>query len=158
MSDYTKVLDGLHHCINLGGLEPNDTRIRCHGCPYFTEPTRCGGILMQDAAAAIEELQAVLKEADKKQEYQHDCICELTAENEEHKAEVKRLKMHCADCEYGNSPWPEEPVHEPKRGEWIGVSPMVDTVQCSVCGGQLFSAELKTPYCPYCGAEMEVQK
>ena len=45
----------------------------------------------------------------------------------------------------------------PKRGKWIGVSPMVDTVQCSVCGGQLFSAELETPYCPYCGAEMEVQ-
>ena len=46
----------------------------------------------------------------------------------------------------------------PKRGEWIGVSPMVDTVQCSVCGGQLFSAELETPYCPYCGAKMEVQE
>lgn len=45
----------------------------------------------------------------------------------------------------------------PKRGEWIGVSPTVDTVQCSVCGGQLFSAELETPYCPYCGAKMEVQ-
>ena len=46
----------------------------------------------------------------------------------------------------------------PKMGEWIGVSPMVDSVQCSVCGGQLFSAELKTPYCPYCGAKMEVQE
>ena len=46
----------------------------------------------------------------------------------------------------------------PKRGEWVGVSPTVDTVQCSVCGGQLFSAELETPYCPYCGAKMEVQE
>ena len=46
----------------------------------------------------------------------------------------------------------------PKRGEWIGVNPMVDTVQCSICGGQLFSAELETPYCPYCGAKMEVQE
>lgn len=45
----------------------------------------------------------------------------------------------------------------PKRGEWVGVNPMVDSVQCSVCGGQLFSAELETPYCPYCGAKMEVQ-
>lgn len=60
MSDYTRVLKGLRHCINLDGLEPNDTRIRCHGCPYFTEPTRCGGILMRDAAAAIEDLQAQL--------------------------------------------------------------------------------------------------
>ena len=46
----------------------------------------------------------------------------------------------------------------PNRGEWVGVSPMVDTVQCSICGGQLFSAELETPYCPYCGAKMEVQE
>ena len=46
----------------------------------------------------------------------------------------------------------------PKRGKWVGVSPMVDTVQCSVCGGQLFSAELETPYCPWCGAKMEVQE
>ena len=46
----------------------------------------------------------------------------------------------------------------PNRGEWISVNPMVDSVQCSVCGGQLFSAELETPYCPYCGAEMEVQE
>lgn len=82
--------------------------------------------LMHDAAAAIEALQA----------------------------EVGRLEMRCADCEYASKPWPEL---EPKRGEWVGVSPMVDTVQCSVCGGQLFSAELKTPYCPYCGAKMEVQ-
>lgn len=44
---------------------------------------------------------------------------------------------------------------EPKRGEWVGVNPMVDSVQCSICGGQLFSAELETPYCPYCGAEMK---
>ena len=46
----------------------------------------------------------------------------------------------------------------PKRGKWVGVSPMVDTVQCSACGGQLFSAELETPFCPYCGAKMEVQE
>lgn len=46
----------------------------------------------------------------------------------------------------------------PKRGKWVGVSPTVDTVECYVCGGQLFSAELETPYCPYCGAKMEVQE
>lgn len=53
---------------------------------------------------------------------------------------------------------PNGEVLLPKRGKWVGVSPMVDTVQCSVCGGQLFSAELETPYCPYCGAKMEVQE
>lgn len=38
---------------------------------------------MRDAAAAIEALQA----------------------------EVKRLNLRCADCEYGNAEWPEEPEH-----------------------------------------------
>lgn len=69
MSDYTRVLKGLRHCINLDGLEPNDTRIRCHGCPYFTEPTRCGGILMRDAAAAIEDLQTELGKEGKRVEH-----------------------------------------------------------------------------------------
>ena len=94
--------------------------------------------LYKGAAAAIEELQSILTEADKKRAYQHDYICELVAEKEELQAEVERL--------------------EPKRGEWVGVNPMVDSVQCSICGGQLFSAELETPYCPYCGAKMEVQE
>lgn len=62
--------------------------------------------------------------------------------------EIRESMQKCAECGDANMP---------KRGEWIGVSPMVDTVQCSVCGGQLLSAELKTPYCPYCGAKMEVQ-
>lgn len=109
MTNYTELIHALRYCANRD-------RPDCSVCEYEAASS-CKDILKLDAAAAIEELQAVLKEADKKQEYQHDCICELTAENEEHKAEVKRLKMHCADCEYGNSPWPEEPVHEPKRGE-----------------------------------------
>lgn len=45
----------------------------------------------------------------------------------------------------------------PKRGEWIGVSPFVDSEQCSVCGYCIHSEELETPYCPWCGAKMEVQ-
>ena len=43
-------------------------------------------VIVRDAAAAIESLQALLKEADKKQAYQHDYICELVAEVEELKA------------------------------------------------------------------------
>ena len=88
--------------------------------------------IMADAAAAIEALQA----------------------------EVKRLKMHCADCEYGNSPWPEEPGHEPKRGEWIihGEPPML-VIECSVCGQKYFNHVMqeKAKYCSMCGAKMEVQ-
>lgn len=43
------------------------------------------------------------------------------------------------------------------HGMWVGVNPLVDSVQCSICGGMLYSKELETPYCPYCGAKMEVQ-
>lgn len=42
-----------------------------------------------------------------------------------------------------------------KYGTWIGVSPMVDSMQCSECGYQIQSEELETPYCPNCGARME---
>ena len=77
MSDYTKVLDGLHHCINLGGLEPNDTRIRCYGCPYFTEPTMCAGIMMQDAADAIERLQYNLEKYHERVVYLEEMCKEL---------------------------------------------------------------------------------
>jgi hypothetical protein len=56
MTDHDKVLKGLRCCINLGGLEPNDTREKCSSCPYVAEPTMCGGHLMRDAADTIEEL------------------------------------------------------------------------------------------------------
>ena len=43
----------------------------------------------------------------------------------------------------------------PKHGVWEGVSPMVDTKQCSVCGYNIVSEEMETPYCPNCGSKME---
>lgn len=91
MSDYTELVKALRHC-------NGPSFLTCRECQYNNDMLSCTYKMLRDAAAAIEEMQAVLKEADKKQEYQHDCICELTAENEELKAEVKRL--------------------EPKRGEW----------------------------------------
>ena len=81
----------------------------------------------KDAAAAIEDMAKHITEM-------HERVTVLQIARGELEAEVKRL--------------------EPKRGEWVGVSPTVDTVQCSICGGQIFSAELETPYCPYCGAKM----
>lgn len=110
----------------------NDADCR-NNCPYYNHDV-CTDDLKLDAADAIE---ALLKENK-----------ELIEDHPE---------MVEAD---GHWEWrkPNGEVLLPKRGEWIGVSPMVDTVQCSVCGGQLFSAELETPYCPYCGAKMmEVQ-
>ena len=91
----------------------------------------CDDKLKLDAAAAIEELQA----------------------------EVKRLNMRCADCEYAASEWPEDPEHTktPKRGEWIihGEPPML-VIECSVCGQKYFNHVMqeKAKYCSMCGAKM----
>lgn len=45
-------------------------------------------------------------------------------------------------------------VREVKRGRWIGVAPEVDTEQCSLCGYNILSEELETPFCPWCGVDM----
>ena len=50
------------------------------------------------------------------------------------------------------------PPVEPKTGRWVGVSPQTDTRQCSECGYNILSEEVKTPYCPWCGAKMEEQE
>lgn len=51
-------------------------------CPYYNHDV-CADDLKSDSAAAIEALQA----------------------------EVMRLNMRCADCEYAASDWPEDPEH-----------------------------------------------
>lgn len=93
--------------------------------------------LMRDAAAAIEALNRLLDQNTQRCEALRKQLREAHESYERHLNELE--------------------AQLPKRGEWVGVSPTVDTVQCTVCGGQLFSAELETPYCPYCGAKMEVQ-
>ena len=40
-------------------------------------------------------------------------------------------------------------------GEWILSNPETDTLECSECGYNIISEELKTPYCPWCGAKMK---
>lgn len=85
-----------------------------------------------DAAAAIEALQAELAFYKKR-------VCEL-----------------CGTCPDDIS-YPDN-CEIAGHGMWVGVNPLVDSVQCSICGGMLYSKELETPYCPYCGAKMEVQE
>lgn len=41
-----------------------------------------------------------------------------------------------------------------KEGEWIGVNPMVDTEQCSICGWNIPTYEFESNYCPNCGTRM----
>ena len=91
---------------------------------------------MRDAAAAIEALQA----------------------------EVKRLNMRCADCEYASKPWPEL---EPKRGEWIWIQKENGGQYkgCSVCHAPIPTDSMldyldneDCDFCYSCGAKMEVQE
>lgn len=130
MSDYKNLVKALRLCQfgECGCGKCYYKELKGDWCTEDNHPEffDCDDKLKLDAAAAIEDLEARLGEAENSVERWKDMY--LTK-------------------------------HEPKRGEWVGVSPMVDTVQCSVCGGQLFSAELETPYCPYCGAKMtEVQE
>lgn len=112
----------------------------CLGCPMYAdyEGSGCINEMHDSAAAAIEDLQAVLKEADKKQAYQHDYVCELVAEVEELKAQL------------------------PKRGEWIWDDKKCIYV-CSVCGSPKVRENMdrqiikEQAYCYSCGAKMEVQ-
>ena len=46
------------------------------------------------------------------------------------------------------------PLTETEKGEWVKQSPLVDTEECSVCGYNIISEELETPFCPWCGSEM----
>ena len=41
-----------------------------------------------------------------------------------------------------------------KKGHWVKQNPMVDTEECSACGYNIYSAELETPFCPWCGSDM----
>ena len=38
--------------------------------------------------------------------------------------------------------------------KWQFVNPEVDSVECSNCGYQIFSEELMSPFCPWCGKPM----
>lgn len=131
-------------------------------------------IILPKAADAIEELQETLEAVQKNSGINFRMWEEAQAEVERLKEGNEELRKRQTYIDrYGNE-WltsaedvpnyayehgyadglAEAEAQLPKLGKWVGVSPMVDTVQCSICGGQLFSSELETPYCPYCGADM----
>lgn len=43
------------------------------------------------------------------------------------------------------------------HGRWVKQNPLVDTEECSHCGYNIVSAELETPFCPWCGAAMKME-
>ena len=131
--------------------------------------------LMHDAAAAIEALQAEAGQWKAAVKGQEDGIKVLQAEVERLRAEMDSLiadagaRVGKAEAEveqkkkdiavlqkcYQIADEAVGKALEPKHGKWIGVSPFVDSVQCSECGYCIYSEELETPYCPWCGAKME---
>lgn len=69
------------------------------------------------------------------------CAPELWQDEEYIKAKI--MKQHAVDA---------VPV---VHARWQGISPFVDTEECSNCRWNIQSEELETPYCPWCGAKMD---
>lgn len=154
MTKYTELVKALRWCAENFGCP-----IECPRYSPADEGVRaCVSRLEKDAADAIEALQAEVERL-------KDCNEELREKQTyiDHYGDkwmTSAKDVPTAAYKHGYADGRDEAEAQlPKRGKWIGVNPMVDTVQCSICGGQLFSAELETPYCPYCGAKMrEVQE
>lgn len=43
----------------------------------------------------------------------------------------------------------------PRHARWQGVSPFVNSLECSECRYCVMDEEFRTPYCPWCGAVMD---
>ena len=157
MTDYTELIRSLRNCSN-NRCTPCD----CGWFDKYQVDESCKEIIMWKAAAAIEDMAKHITEM-------HERVTVLQIARGELEAEVKRLNMRCADCEYGNSEWPEDQEHTkmPKRGEWKETDMGWDgdtAWVCSVCG-EPWTLIDGTPkennmnYCPNCGAKMmEVQE
>ena len=59
----------------------------------------------------------------------------------------------CDECKH---PIDELPTINPvKHGKWVHDNPLTDTLVCTECNYSIPTDELKTPYCPWCGARMD---
>ena len=79
------------------------------------------------------------------------------------------LDCPCHDGEYGvcnltrktiDDVRPDDcPIQEVKHGKWEKIHPdfdlCVEFFKCSICGGE---KNYTTPYCPFCGAEMDEEE
>jgi rubrerythrin len=134
MTDYTELVKALRYCSTTKGM------VYCNvNCKYGWEERSkgCKDLLMTDAAAAIEDLQAELGK--KRTADCFGCKCE--------KVEPKRGQY----------------VHGRELSrEYIGdclVSIDYEDWRCSVCGKVFEQWSIpKYNYCPNCGAKMEPPK
>ena len=133
-----ELVKALRYCAESGDFNCN------HDCPMYPNYPRCLTKMDMDAAAAIEELQA----------------------------EIRESMQKCAECSKWNEPLQvgkagnQYTLNEPKRGEWIIVSECknvlgdtITIIKCPFCAKRetLYSYPLPK-YCDSCGAKMEVQE
>ena len=52
---------------------------------------------------------------------------------------------------------PAADVQEIRHGRWTKQNPLVDTEECSLCGYNIIDEEFETPFCPWCGAQMDIR-
>ena len=168
MTDYTKLVKALRHCVS---DEKGVTK--CAGCPYYPDITGCMDRLHTDAAAAIEALQAeveLLKAenpivetvlVDKMRQQMEETVCHCNVK------ENAELIAKILDDDV------DRKVFElPKQGEWVEdtttyAGPGLSNYKCSLCGKicgtwrrGLKPSELPN-WCGNCGADMrkmEVQE
>ena len=134
MTDYSELVKALR-CLHVGDDE-------CGGsdCPYWSGLGCRDGILCDDAAAAIEELEAEVEK------------WTFNATLEQSKA-IANFESYC-----------KLKAQLPKRGKWTEIEDYDGDFhyQCSVCGEEWYfingtPADNNANYCPRCGAKMEVQ-
>ena len=147
MTDYTKLLAALRN---------NDWSDACPCCDEaMCKDADC--IILQ-AADAIEALQAEVKRLKECNDELREAQTYIDHYGDKWMTSAKDVPTSAYNHGYMDGKNEAEQALEPKRGEWIGVSPFVDSVQCSECGYCIHSEEFETPYCPWCGAKMmEVQ-
>lgn len=106
--------------------------------------------LLSDAADALEAAEKRIAELEEEHNKTVTAIFgeeQLWWENRCKELEAARMEL-TAKCR-------RLEAQLPKEGEWIGVNPMVDTEQCSICGWNIPTDEFESNYCPNCGAKMK---
>lgn len=172
MTDYTNLIDkvnipelvkALRHCIS-----DSYGFVECDGCPIFCKGIDCQNDLHNNAAVAIEALQAEVDKANKSADAYRamyftkhgDITIEKVRELDEidyhfHSALIRLMYKRIEELES------EENRQLPKRDEWIRIDKY--TVQCPLCHRYLDLRGVNAGrgdanYCPNCGAKMEVQE
>lgn len=153
MTDYSKLVAALR-------CELHYTSCPETNCKYICHDTFCDTYrLMIDAAAAIETLQAevkILKVSGREAYFEG-----LAADD--NRRQVKELAKRNAELHAELEKWVSaaEKAGEPKRGEWTTKRTWNHDgeIYCSVCEHDAPTdgdyRQVKTNYCPNCGAKME---